>query len=199
MVPPPVFLDNSIPFKPGYELIVDIPINPRGTTDTYIDDFILLAVDIIETDNLERCNRAPLLAFDTCSRPLDPNKPIPCKTMEARNKLHLEALLKEQKTILGRFIDFRRLLIQLPDNKFKAWKMSVKKMIDNESSTAKEIEQNIGQLVHLGLAIPSIHHFMSQLRDLHTLAKRRQSVKIKGEHLKDLQMMLDFLKLQTKE
>jgi hypothetical protein len=47
-------------------------------------------------------------------------------------------------------------------------------MIEDESSTAKEIEQNIGQLIHLGLAIPSIHHFMSRLRDLHTLAKRRR-------------------------
>jgi hypothetical protein len=58
------------------------------------------------------------------------------------------------------------------------WTASIKKTIREESSMAKEIEQNISQLVHLGLAIPSIHHFMSRLRDQHTLAKRRQSVKI---------------------
>jgi hypothetical protein len=56
--------------------------------------------------------------------------------------------------------------------------MSIKKMIEDKSSTVKEIEQNIGQLVHLGLAILSIHHFMSRLRDLHTLAKKRRSVTI---------------------
>jgi hypothetical protein len=195
LVPPPVFLDNSIPFKPGLELIVNIPVNPRGTTDVYIDDCISLAVDIEGTENLERCDCAPLLAFAMCSRPLDSNEPIPRETMEGRNKLHSEALLKEQKTILGWFIDFRQLLIQLADNKFKAWTMSIKKMIKEKSSTAKEIEQNIGRLVHLGLAIPSIHHYMSQLRDLHTMAKRRISVKILEEHLKDLQMMLDFFKI----
>jgi hypothetical protein len=27
LVPPPVFLDNSIPFEPGLELIVDIPVD----------------------------------------------------------------------------------------------------------------------------------------------------------------------------
>jgi hypothetical protein len=77
--------------------------------------------------------------------------------------------------------------------------MSIKKMIKDKSSTEKEIEQNIGQLVHLGLAIPSLHHFMSPLRDLHTLAKRKRSVEIKGEHLKDLQMMLVFLKIANDE
>ncbi len=193
LVPPPVFLDNSIPTKPGLELIVDIPVNPHGITGIYIDDFILLAVDIEGTDNLQRCNCAPLLAFNSCLQPLNENETIPCETMEARNKLHSEALLEEQKTILGWFINFQRLRIQLPDNKFKAWTASIKKMIKEESSTVKEIEQNIGQSVHLGLAIPSIHHFMSRLRDLHTLAKRRQSVKIQGEHIKDLQMMIEFL------
>jgi hypothetical protein len=50
---------------------------------------------------------------------------------------------------------------------------SIKIMIKEESSMAKQIKLNIGRLVHLGLAISSLHHFMSCLRDLHTLAKRR--------------------------
>ncbi len=173
LVPTLVFLDDSIPIKPGLKLIVDIPVDLCGITDVYIDHFILLAVDIEGTDNLQICDRAPLLAFDSCSRPLNENEPITHETMEARNKLHSEALLEEQKTILGWFINFQRLHTQLPDNKFKAWTASIKKMIKEDSSTAKEIEQNIGQLVHHRLAIPSIHHFMSRLRDLHTLAKRR--------------------------
>jgi hypothetical protein len=64
LAPPPVFLDDSIPIKPGPKLIVDIPVNPCRITDIYIDDFILLAVDIEGTDNLQRCDHAPLLAFD---------------------------------------------------------------------------------------------------------------------------------------
>jgi hypothetical protein len=106
-VPPPKFLDDSIPFAKGLELVVDIPINPQGTANVYIDDLISLTVDVEGSENLLRCDRAPLLAMDTCARPVDPEEPIPHKTMEARDKLAAEALLKEQKTILGWYIDFR--------------------------------------------------------------------------------------------
>ena len=114
--------------------------------------------------------------------------------MEARNKLESEALLKEQKVILGWLINFRRLLIRLPENKFVAWSEAIRKMIKDEVSTAKDIEANIGCLVHLGLAIPFVHHFMSRLRDLYTTAKKRCFVKINYECLKDLEMFLGFLK-----
>jgi hypothetical protein len=86
-------------------------------------------------------------------------------------------------------------LIRLPKNKFIAWSEAIRKMIKDETSTAKEIKTNIGRLIHLGLAIPFIHHFMSRLRDLHTTAKRRRSIKINYECLKDLEMFLVFLKI----
>jgi hypothetical protein len=115
--------------------------------------------------------------------------------MEARNKLKSEALLKEQKIILEWLINFRRLLIRLPENKFIVWPEAIRKMIKDETLTAKEIKTNIRPLIHLGLAIPFIHHFMSQVRDLHTTAKRRCSIKINYECLKDLEMFLVFLKI----
>jgi len=49
--------------------------------------------------------------------------------MEARNKLKSEPLLEEQKIILGWLINFRRLLICLPKNKYVAWSEAIKKMI----------------------------------------------------------------------
>jgi hypothetical protein len=198
LVSPPKLLEDSIPFAEGLELVVDIPINLRGMSDIYIDNLVSLAVEIEGTDNLVRSNRAPLLAFDTCARPLDPNELIPRKTMEARDKLAAEAMLEEQTMILGWFLDLRRLLITLPDNEFKAWTSAIEKIIQEGSATAKEIEQNIGRLVHLGLALPFIHHFMSRLRDLHLTATRRRSVKVNGEYVKDLRMMLVFLKIANK-
>ena len=54
------------------------------------------------------------------SCPLDLNEPIPRETMEAMKKLEAEALLQEIKMILGWEINFRRLLIKLPENKFIA-------------------------------------------------------------------------------
>jgi hypothetical protein len=81
--------------------------------------------------------------------------------MEARDKLKSEALPEEQKIILGWLVDFRRLLICLPENKFVALSEAIGKIVKDGSSTAKEIEANIRHLVHLGLAIPFVHHFMS--------------------------------------
>ena len=52
-------------------------------------------------DNLIRCDRAPLLGIGTVLCPLDPEEPIPHKTMEAMNKLESEAPLQEIKRILG--------------------------------------------------------------------------------------------------
>jgi hypothetical protein len=63
-VPQNKYLDDSIPFAEELELIVEIDIDPQGTTDDYIDDLISLTLDVEGTDNIVRCNRAPLLAFD---------------------------------------------------------------------------------------------------------------------------------------
>ncbi len=70
-------LDASTPFAEGTDLIDDIPVDPRGTGDIYIDDLIQASVVINGTDNAIRCERATLLAIDTCAHPKHPNKPIP--------------------------------------------------------------------------------------------------------------------------
>ena len=133
--------------------------------------------------------------FDTCSRPSAKAEPIPRETMEARNKLESEALLEETKMILGWLINFCRMLIILIDNKFTVWTKAIKEMLNDRSTTTKMLKTNIGLLVHLNMAIPSIHHFMSGLRDLHSTAKQRRSVKINGEYFEDLKLMLTFLKM----
>jgi hypothetical protein len=115
--------------------------------------------------------------------------------MEARNKLKSEALLEEQKIILGWLINFRQLLISLPKNKFVTWSEAISEMIKDGVSTANEIEANIGCILHLGLAIPFVHHFMSLLRDQHTTSKGRHPIKINNECLKDLEMFLGFLNI----
>jgi hypothetical protein len=193
--PPPEFLDDSIPFARGLELIIDIPVDPRAITNIYIDYLTSVTINIEGKDNLVRCDRAPLLAIDTCLHPLDPKEPIPCKTIEAMNKLHSEALLQEAKTILGWHINFYWLLIKLWDNKYISWTAAIENMLEDRASAAKILETTIGSLVHLGLVIQCIHHFMIQLCGLHTKAVKRCMVKINGKYSKDLEMMLGFLKI----
>jgi hypothetical protein len=91
MVPAMELTENSISFAEGAELIVDIPVDARGTGDVYIDDLIQATVIINGTNNATQCERATLLAIDTCACPKHPNEPIPREDMEARNKLQAEA------------------------------------------------------------------------------------------------------------
>ena len=77
LVPQRICLDDNIPFGQGKELIVDIPIDPRGMVDVYIDDLIGLTVEIPNSKNVARLERATLLALHTIARPVHPDEPIP--------------------------------------------------------------------------------------------------------------------------
>ncbi len=55
LVPAMELLDTSIFFAEGTNLIVDIPVDPRGTGVVYIDDLIQATVIIDGTDNVIRC------------------------------------------------------------------------------------------------------------------------------------------------
>ncbi len=46
LIPDKIILANDAPLEIGRDLIVNIPVDPRGTVDLYIDDFVGLTVDI---------------------------------------------------------------------------------------------------------------------------------------------------------
>jgi hypothetical protein len=191
LVPKKKTLDDDIPFEEGRDLIVDLPIHPNGMVDLYIDDTIGLTVDL--KDNDKRMENAILLAIHAAARPKQNSEPIPREEMAALSKLLAEAGLEERKTILGWLFDFRRLLVSLPENKFTAWTDAITDILKRMESTAKELEKNIGRLVHLGMIIPAIHHFLSRLRDLQTRAENRRKIKINEKCAEDLKLMLFFL------
>jgi len=66
LVPNKIILEDDIPFGIGKDLIVDIPVDSRGTVDLYINNFCGLTVDI--DDNAARLERAPLLALVSAAR-----------------------------------------------------------------------------------------------------------------------------------
>jgi hypothetical protein len=74
-----------------------------------------------------------------------------------------EATPAEQQTILGWIIDTLRLLIVLPDNKFKAWSASIGELLQKDAITHKEMETIIGHLNHAGFIIPMARHFLGRL------------------------------------
>ena len=68
LVPPPLFLGNSIPFAEGKDLIIDVPVDARGTSDVYIDDTIAQPVDVEDSNNVQRLDQATLLAIHCSAR-----------------------------------------------------------------------------------------------------------------------------------
>ena len=191
-------LDDDIPLRAGAELIVDIPINLRGLHDVYIDDVILLTVDIPGTDNIARKKSAYLLAINTTARPNHPKEPIPSESMDVQDTLFAEAGLMEIKMILGWEFDFRRLKISLPENNFIAWTTNVNQLLAARTTTAKELKSRIGHLGHLTLVMPGVYHFLSRLRELHLLAMHRRSIRISDICRDDLLLMLWFLDIDKK-
>ena len=121
----------------GRELIVNIPINHKGTHDIYIDDLIALTLDIPGTNNLERCAGAHLLAIAATARPSHVKEPIPREEREAINKLVAEATPEETKVILGWLMDFNKLIVSLQDNKYLAWSKSIQVILVKGSARAK--------------------------------------------------------------
>jgi hypothetical protein len=76
-----------------------------------------------------------------------------------------------------------------------AWTNLIKMVIQQGTTTAKEVESIIRCLAHVGMAIPFIHHFLSRLRDLQVWAKSRQSIPITNECQKDLELMINIIKI----
>jgi hypothetical protein len=120
-VPPKELLPDDVPFGIRRDLIVEIPINARGTVDVYINNFIGLTVDLNETDNAIRLKQAPLLGLTAVSREVSPFKPLPRNDMDAQAKLKAETRLTKTKVILGWLLIFWTMTIALPKNKFIAY------------------------------------------------------------------------------
>ncbi len=81
LVPNKITLEDDIPFRIGRVLVVDIPVDSRGTVDLYIKDFCGLMVDI--DDNTACLERAPLLALVSAAREVAEIEPLPCDDIEA--------------------------------------------------------------------------------------------------------------------
>ena len=77
IVPPPLLLDYSIPFAEGKYLIIDVPVGARCTADVYIDNKIVLTVDVKDSNNAQRIEQATLLSIHCAAQGKHNDEPIP--------------------------------------------------------------------------------------------------------------------------
>ncbi len=73
-------------------------------------------------------------------------------------------------------------------------------MIIEKKVAAKELESTIGRLTHISLIIPTVHHFLSHLQELHRRTKynNHQSTNIPRICINDLKLMTNFLEHGSK-
>ena len=126
----------------GKELIVDIPIDDKGTHGNYVDDIIGLTLDMPGSNNLERCAGAHLLAIAVTARRSHCNEPKPREAMEAINKLVAEATPEVTKMILGWLMIFDKMIVPLPDNKYLAWSQTIQERVGDFDRTIGTFGRN---------------------------------------------------------
>ena len=190
-IPPPRFLPDDIGFEKGLPLMVSVPTEQGSKSDVYIDDMI--TVSLANEDNIKRAEAAVPLAIYSIGRPIHAQEPITRKNLMCFRKLLAEGRLEETKTILGWKIDTRRLLIQLPQHKYIAWKDSILIIISSRQTNFKDLETLLGRLTHMSTILPNILHFLGNIRRLCMSASKRRKVKVNQIHVDDLDLMLQFL------
>jgi hypothetical protein len=194
LVPEEPSLSDDVPFADARPLFVDIPVNPRGHNEVFIDDNCTLGVDLPGTDNVLCVESAAMLAIHTFARPRHKDEPIPREWMEALNKLAAEAGATEIKLTLGWNLNLRLLIVALPDNKAIAWIAELEIMLNKKKATAKQLEQNIGRYVNVAMIIPWLHHFLGRLRKLHERALNRRAISVPPSCIEDLELIRKLIR-----
>ena len=190
LIPKRKDLPEDVPFGKGKELIIDVPVNDVGASDVYIDDLWTACIDLPGSDNVRRMEQAALLCIEVAARPMLKNEPIPREFLAALNKFLAEAGAEETKTMLGWFLDLRRMIISLPENKAVAWTNEIDEMLQEGKTQAKRLERNIGRFVNIGMILPYVHHFLGRCRTLLRKAQnRRSAVQIPKPVQEDLKLM----------
>jgi hypothetical protein len=163
-VPPPKYLNESIPYATAKDIDVDIPPDDWGKVDDFIDDGIVVVPDI--GNNKTRAIQAMLLAIHILFRPTDPQEKITREDCLSLGKLKEEGFLSETPIILGWKVNTRLLTLQLPTKKYEQWEKDLSKMIKDKKTSFKELEKLVGRLNHAATACPLMRYFLNRLRKM---------------------------------
>jgi hypothetical protein len=196
----PKLEDQSIPYAPAWELLMNWEISEFGSTDAYIDD-IFTVFPYVSEDHLQRGRNAALLAIDTFGRPvaLDDDSTLPRDPIVALTKLIAEGTPTEILTVLGWQIDTRRMILQLPADKAKLWDADVKRLIKlgNKGSEVgvKRLEKVQGRNVNVAMIVPGAVHFHSHMYQAIARAKKYKTTRLTVEERLDLCLLRHMLAL----
>jgi hypothetical protein len=181
------------PFTPALPLAVDIPIDDLGKGDIYIDDSIFVTPDI--GNNVERVAKAVPLAINTVARPVHNLEPLPRKSIISQKKFLAKACFEENKIVLGWQLNTRTFTIHLPHKKNEAWSSIIGSIMQSKLSLAKQLHSLEGHLNHATYIIPTMRHFLNQIRKLCYIAEKAKGkpTTVPPNVIQDLQLCNQFL------
>ena len=162
---PPKRLPDDTPFAEAKPLIVDVPAQPKGSVDVYLDDMIQLFLD--RQDIIDRASAVVPLVLHLFVRPNHPtDEPIKHTDILAEDKMMAEGSPSEVMRVLGWELDTRRLLLILPKKKYLNWTKSVRRLADpaTRKTTFQELESTLGKLIHSSKGIPASRFFLQWTR-----------------------------------
>ena len=128
------------------------------------------------------------------SRPLAGSlEPIKRPDPASIRKMLAKGGLKEITTFPGWLIDYCRFIIALPISKWIAWSSSINQLKTKRIVTYQDLSTLIGRLYQVFFIIRDARHFMSNLCQMETIARRKTKFNISRRTLDDLDLWIEFL------
>jgi hypothetical protein len=138
LIPSPTLLDDDIEFARTADCMMLPEPRPHGSNDIFIDDII--SVFLGKPEYIATGVTAAPLAVDILSRPYDPTDQPRREHMLALSKLAAEGGPREIQTISGWTVNTRTLTINLPTEKYLAWKEDIELLIKVGSTKHETLE-----------------------------------------------------------
>ena len=153
------------PLAKGIPPAVEVPVTLKSRKDCFVDDTVSVFLDTLE--NLKRELHTTPLAVHVMSRlhAWDLEEPVFRKPLLAPNKLMAEGRPAEVQIVLGWSLDARRLLVSLPEDKFRAWSLYLNGALEKGDVTGAVLESLISRLNHTSHLAPLSRHFLNHLQE----------------------------------
>ena len=122
-VPLSDFLEKTMPYAKAQPMAVEEPTRSLGRENCNLDDIIKVYLGLKHV--IQKHAASAPLALHVSMKPLTSDEPVPRKGTLSLPKLNAEGTPSEMMIVLGWWLDTRKLLLFLPDDKFIAYSQEV--------------------------------------------------------------------------
>jgi hypothetical protein len=167
-----------------------MPLDFSPRFDCFLDDIFGAMLD----DDSARGAAVVPLVLEILGRPNSTSESLPRDVILSIKKFLAEARPSETKIVLGWLLDTRRMLLQLPPDKFSTWLAELHAIRKSPTASRQQMDQLLGRLNHSVIAIPLGRHFLGRLYKAQQRAQHHGTVKFTEEQKADLCLWESFLK-----